>query len=157
MKVLFLDLDKTLIETISGDKFPNDYKDWKFIETVKDNVLKYFNLGYSIVIVTNQGGIAFNIVTEEELNIKFETISMKMNIPMKFYYSKTNNKNDLLRKPNIGMFELAEKDLGKIDKENSIMVGDASGLEGQFSDSDKMFAINAGIGTYYDVEEFKKL
>lgn len=34
------------------------------------------------------------------------------------------------------------------------MVGDASGLEGQFSDSDKKFAENAGID-YMDVNEFK--
>jgi hypothetical protein len=46
--------------------------------------------------------------------------------------------------------------LGHMDGVNSsscLMVGDASGLEGQFSDSDKMCAFNAGI-SYMDVSEF---
>jgi len=44
-----------------------------------------------------------------------------------------------------------------IDWENSIMVGDASGYPGQFSDSDRKFAENSGIGIYYDTLEFQKL
>ena len=35
-----------------------------------------------------------------------------------------------------------------------LMVGDASGLPGQFSDSDKQTAENAGVD-YMDVSEFK--
>lgn len=38
-------------------------------------------------------------------------------------------------------------------KECSLMVGDASGLPGQFSDSDKVCAENAGID-YMDVTRF---
>lgn len=38
-------------------------------------------------------------------------------------------------------------------KQNSLMIGDASGKEGQFSDSDKKTAENFGID-YMDVEDF---
>lgn len=40
-----------------------------------------------------------------------------------------------------------------IKKEDCLMIGDASGLEGQFSDSDKKTAENFGI-YYMDVHEF---
>lgn len=39
---------------------------------------------------------------------------------------------------------------------NMCMIGDASGKEGQFSDSDKQTAINFGID-YYDVNDFIKM
>ena len=40
--------------------------------------------------------------------------------------------------------------------DETLMVGDASGLPGQFSDSDKKFAENARID-YMGVNDFKKL
>lgn len=39
------------------------------------------------------------------------------------------------------------------DEKDCLMIGDASGLEGQFSDSDKKTAENFGID-YMDVSEF---
>ena len=41
------------------------------------------------------------------------------------------------------------------DKRNMLMIGDASGKEGQFSDSDKKCAENFGID-YMDVADFTK-
>ena len=41
-------------------------------------------------------------------------------------------------------------------KSDMLMIGDASGLEGQFSDTDKKTAENFGID-YLDVNEFVKL
>lgn len=42
------------------------------------------------------------------------------------------------------------------DLDDTFMIGDASGLEGQFSDSDKRTAENFGID-YLDVNEFVNL
>ena len=41
-------------------------------------------------------------------------------------------------------------------KQKSLMIGDASGKEGQFSDSDKKTAENFGID-YMDVDDFVKI
>lgn len=41
------------------------------------------------------------------------------------------------------------------NKKDALMIGDASGKEGQFSDSDKKTAENFGID-YLDVEDFIK-
>lgn len=72
-------------------------------------------------------------------------------------YCDTNNKSDPYRKPNTKMLKTLLKDyvgddLGYI-KSVSLMIGDASGKEGQFSDSDKKTAENFGID-YMDVEDF---
>ena len=43
-----------------------------------------------------------------------------------------------------------------INKSDMLMIGDASGKPGQFSDSDKKTAENYGID-YMDIEDFKAL
>ena len=72
-------------------------------------------------------------------------------------YCTSNDKDNKYRKPNIGMLELLCADyIGddfKTIKQNSLMIGDASGKPGQFSDSDKRCAENFGID-YMDVEDF---
>ena len=72
-------------------------------------------------------------------------------------YCETNNKLDLYRKPNTGMLEeLMESYVGDdfdFIKQKSLMIGDASGKEGQFSDSDKKTAENFYID-YIDVNDF---
>ena len=72
-------------------------------------------------------------------------------------YCTSNDKNNKNRKPNVGMLNhLTEKFVGDdfdYIKTVSLMIGDASGLEGQFSDSDKKTAENFGID-YLDVEDF---
>jgi len=155
-KILFLDMDHNLIQPKSGNRFPVDSMDWEFIIPTKEKALQFYEDGYKIVVVSNQGGIAHGNETHEGLKLKFESIQQSMGIPIKFFYSSSTDKKDPMRKPNIGMAEEAAK-VYDIDWENSIMVGDASGLPGQFSDSDKKFAENAGIGTYYDTKEFQNL
>ena len=72
-------------------------------------------------------------------------------------YCVTNDKSDPCRKPNTGMLEyLTERYVGDdfdYIKSVSLMIGDASGKEGQFSDSDKKTAENFSID-YMDVEDF---
>ena len=74
-------------------------------------------------------------------------------------YCDTNNKLDPYRKPNTKMLETLLEDYVGDDieyiKQKSLMIGDASGKEGQFSDSDKKTAENFGID-YIDVNDFVK-
>lgn len=72
-------------------------------------------------------------------------------------YCDTNDKSDPYRKPNTKMLETLLKDYVGDDfdyiKQKSLMIGDASGKEGQFSDSDKKTAENFYID-YMDVDDF---
>ena len=75
-------------------------------------------------------------------------------------YCETNNKSDLYRKPNTKMLEMLLDEYVDYDfdyvKPDSLMIGDASGKAGQFSDSDKKTAENFGID-YMDVNDFIKI
>ena len=160
--ILFCDLDGTLIETISGDTFPKGIWDMKIRFEVLDAICK-LDPEY-ILIVSNQGGIESGFVDRHDFKIKSEYITRAIReyCECKCYsmYCETNDKLDPYRKPNTGMLEnLMEKYVGddvEYIKHRSLMIGDASGKEGQFSDSDKKTAENFGID-YVDVNDFVKI
>lgn len=158
-KVIFCDLDGTLIETISGEVFPKGVWDMRIRFNVLD-AIKKLNPQY-ILIVSNQGGIESGFVNDDNFRAKMEYIARAIweYCGCKCYamYCETNDKLDPYRKPNTGMLEtLLEKYVGDdfdCIKQKSLMIGDASGKEGQFSDSDKKTAENFGVD-YMDVEDF---
>ena len=158
-KVLFCDLDGTLIETISGETFPQGIWDMKLRFEVLD-AIKKLNPEY-ILIVSNQGGIESGFVDRDDFESKSEYIAraIKEYCGCECYgmYCETNDKSDPYRKPNVVMLEdLLEGYVGDdfdYIKPKSLMIGDASGKEGQFADSDKKTAENFGID-YMDVDDF---
>lgn len=154
-KVILCDLDGTIITTKSGKTFPVNYKDWKFKEGVEGAVKNY--KPDMLLIVTNQAGIARRFVKEADFKIKLQEITNlikeQWGIPVvDAIYCATEDKNDPLRKPNPGMIEVFRQRYG-FENSEAIMLGDASGKPGQFSDSDLKAAENAGIN-YMDIDEF---
>lgn len=161
-KVLFCDLDGTLIDTLSGNTFPKGIWDMKFKMDVL-SAIKNLNPEY-LFIVTNQGGIAQGFVDKDNFEVKLEYIRLSIeeylnNTQVQGAYCSSTDKSNEFRKPNIGMLNyLGEFFVGKnfdYVKKNSLMIGDASGLPGQFSDSDKKTAENFGID-YLDIDDFIK-
>ena len=157
--VIFSDLDGTLINTVSGETFPKGIWDMKFRYEVLDKI-KEVKPEY-LLIVSNQGGIESGFISQSDFSTKIEcicrTIREYCHCPCYAMYCVTNDKSDSYRKPNTGMLEyLTERYIGDdfdYIKSVSLMIGDASGKEGQFSDSDKKTAENFGID-YMDAEEF---
>lgn len=158
-EVIFADLDGTLINTISGETFPKGIWDMKFSFGAL-NTIKKINPKY-LLIVSNQGGIEKGFVDENNFHAKLEyierAISEYCNCECCAMYCATNDKTDPYRKPNTGMLEdlleICVGDNSDFIKQKSLMIGDASGKEGQFSDSDKKTAENFGID-YMDIKDF---
>ena len=158
-KIIFCDLDGTLIETISGETFPKGIWDMQIKFEVL-HAIKKFNPEY-ILIVSNQGGIESGFVNAHDFRVKSEYITRAIReycgCECYAMYCETNDKLDQYRKPNVGMLEsLLERYVGDdFDhiKQISLMIGDASGKEVQFSDSDKKTAENFDID-YIDVNDF---
>lgn len=131
-KLLITDLDGTLIETVSGDTFPKGIWDMKIKLDVFEAIKNY--APDDILIISKSA-----------------------------YYCESNNKRNANRKPNIGMIKEYmdfieymnndEDEEEKIVYDTIMMIGDASGKEGQFSDSDKKTAENFGC-EYMDVDDF---
>lgn len=158
-KIIFCDLDDTLIKTHTGETFPKGVWDMEFKYEVWDKI-KELTPEY-LFIITNQGGIG-QFVNKERFEDKVAYVASAIKeyceIPIvDWTYCDSVDKNDPYRKPNTGMATtlfltnklLINEDFSKSD---CLMIGDASGKLGDFSDSDKKFAENLKID-YIDVDE----
>ena len=161
-KVIFSDLDGTLIETISGKTFPKGIWDMKIRFDVLDKI-KEINPECSL-IVTNQGGIEKGFVNRRNFEFKMEylcrSIKEYTEIPVEYSYCEKNAPTYKYIKANTGMLDsLMYKMINRgiiengIETDKMLMIGDASGKDGQFSDSDKKTAENYCID-YMDVDDF---
>lgn len=160
--VLFIDLDSTLIKTISGKTFPEDITDFRIQLPVLNKIVEKLPNLKRFFIVTNQGGLK-SVFEEYDFKAKLyaiEDICCKYldNRLTNFFgsdalYCPSMDKTNLYRKPNTAMLESLSTQWDVKSKEECIMIGDASGKPGNFSDSDKKCAENFGID-YIDVEDF---
>lgn len=163
-KVLIADFDGTLVDTLKGGTFPEGIWDMR----IKWEVWRKIKLLSPrwVLVASNQGGIESGHVDEKLYSVKLiyivgclEEYLGRMDRVVGTY-CPTNKKEDRRRKPNTGMVEDLLKFVEKEDKikyelSDCLMIGDASGKEGQFSDSDRKCAENIGID-YLDVEDFLK-
>ena len=160
-KILFADMDDTLIQTRSGKSFAQGIWDMELkldvLNKIKELAPDYF------FIVTNQGGIG-KFVTEEDFVTKLNYVESAIRDYIKApnlkgvesMYCDSMDKSDPYRKPNPGMINYlinTYKLLSNYTLDDMLMIGDASGYEGDFSDSDLKTAINAKIN-YLDVDDF---
>ena len=110
-KVIFCDLDGTLIETISGETFPKGVWDMRIKFDVLD-AIKKLNPEY-IFIMSNQGGIESGFVDEYDFKNKIGYIACAIreycDCKCYYMYCETNDKSDPYRKPNTGMLEILVK------------------------------------------------
>ena len=144
-KVIFLDRDGVInIEK----NYLHKIEDFEFVEGVF-NALGYLqNLGYKLVIITNQSGIGRGYYTQEQYDIltqwlKKEFLNNHIFISEIYCCPHAPTEDCNCRKPKIGMIEQASKILD-IDYANSWIIGDKG--------SDIQTGLNAGISNTIQVK-----
>ncbi|ELU12134.1 hypothetical protein CAPTEDRAFT_157252 [Capitella teleta] len=153
-KVAGFDIDGTLITTKTGRKFPTGPKDWKWLYPSVPKALKQLHRdGFRVAFFTNQAGIEKLRVKPEEIMSKIDDMIAQLDIPVfAFVATGTNH----FRKPAINKWVYFEENCNqgeKVDRKESIFVGDAAGrAKGwserkprDFSCSDRKFAANLGV------------
>jgi D-glycero-D-manno-heptose 1,7-bisphosphate phosphatase len=119
-------------------------KDSGYVYKIKDfiwkkniiKLIKYFNdNNYYVVVLTNQSGVGRGFYKEKEVKKLHDWINLELRKKGAFidkfyyapYYSNSKyaiyRKNKILRKPNVGMLDLALKEFN-INLNKSIMLGD---------------------------------
>ena len=137
-KVVFLDRDGVInIEK----NYLYKIEDFEFIDGVFESLKYLQELGYKLVIITNQSGIGRGYYTFEQyekltLWIKEQFKKSDIDISEIFCCPHAPDKNCSCRKPNIGMIEQTTKIID-IDYKNSWLIGD--------KDSDIQTAYNVNI------------
>ncbi len=148
-KILGLDLDGTLIKNESGKPFPLNADDWFFPHSL-DLLVQYNDNDYKIVIFTNQKGVfqGKGNLNFDEFKNRCNQISSILESKGIYVYILGSSQDDFYRKPCVELWNYMKDNLNngvKINKSESLFVGDAAGRKGDFSDSDIKFAINVGV------------
>jgi len=148
VKALFLDRDGVI--NIEKD-YLYKIEDFEFIDGIFELCRYYQKLGFIIVVVTNQSGIARGYYSEDDFDkltswMLSEFSAHGIDIKKVYYCPHHPDISGACscRKPNPGMFLSASKDLN-IDLKNSILVGD--------KERDIKAALNAGLTTVYLFDE----
>lgn len=137
-KVIFLDRDGV----INVEKnYLHTIEEFEFIDGVFESLLYLQNLGYTLIIITNQSGIGRGYYTYTQYELLTQWMKnqfLHQNITLFEVYSCPHAPDEKCRcrKPNPGMIEQASQVLD-IDFENSWIIGD--------KDSDIKLGVNAGI------------
>jgi D-glycero-D-manno-heptose 1,7-bisphosphate phosphatase len=142
-KAIFLDRDGVVNVKLPEDHYVKDLEELIFLPNAVSALCILKNLGYLLVIVTNQRGIARGYMTEEDLKKVHDfmvTLLQQEGAPLDGIYYCPHDATDLCacRKPRSGMILNACNDLG-ISLADSFMVGD--------SQSDMAAGKNAGTRT----------
>jgi D-glycero-D-manno-heptose 1,7-bisphosphate phosphatase len=146
----FLFLDRDGVVNVEKDYL---YKidDFEFIDGIFELCSYYQNLGFGIVVVTNQSGIARGYYTQEDFFVLSEWMVKefsKNGINLSKVYHCPHHPDISVsckcRKPKPGMLLDAAKEFN-IDLVSSVMVGD--------KESDIKAALNAGLSETYLLSE----
>jgi len=122
---VFLDRDGTINDEM---EYLHDPQKFKLLPNVLEGLKKLQDMGYRLVIVTNQGGIGLGYYTEED----FYRVNREMfrqlapagiKIDKIYFCPHSITEKCTCRKPNTGLIERAVADLN-IDLPNSFFIGD---------------------------------
>jgi len=141
-KLAMFDLDNTLITSKRGNKFPIDENDWKFrFKNVANTIKQLDKDDYSIIIVSNQMGIATGRQSADGWMKKLNKIVKSLDTNMRVFCATSQNK---YRKPSPAFFYdfIPYESRIDLDYKKSFYCGDACGRKGDFSDTDYKFAKN---------------
>ncbi len=127
-KALFLDRDGTINVDIGH---LHKSEELVFIEGMPQLIKKYNELGYKVIVITNQAGIAKGYYTEEDMhnlhNFMNEQLKVKYGAKIDAFYFCPHHPDFTgecnCRKPKTGLLEQAIKDFN-IDISQSLLIGD---------------------------------
>jgi len=139
-KVVVLDRDGTIVV---DRHYLADPEALEFEADAESGLRRMSELGYRLVIITNQSGIArglFSVSKLEEIHQRLRLMLHEIGVPLAGIYYCPHGQKDACecRKPNLGLMRQAAEELG-FDSSESIVIGD--------KESDVEFGRRAGAVT----------
>lgn len=128
-RAIFLDRDGVINEKMPDGRYVTRWEEFKFLPGVAEAIKAFNDMGFLVVIVTNQRGIAKGLYTEEDLREIHRRMCRRIEraggrIDAIYYCPHDIHENCNCRKPKPGMILKAAEEL-KIDLPSSYLIGDS--------------------------------
>jgi D-glycero-D-manno-heptose 1,7-bisphosphate phosphatase len=142
-KAIFLDRDGVINKNAAEHDYIKSWNDFVLLEGVIETLKIFHQLGYLVVVVTNQAGVSKGLMSEttvKEIHSNLNKLLSKNGTKVDYFYYCPHKEQDKCdcRKPKTGMIRRAVSDLD-IDLKSSILIGD--------SDMDFNLGIKANLNT----------
>lgn len=128
-RAIFLDRDGVINRKLPPNRYVGNVGDFHFLPGAIDALAILSELGFALIVVTNQRGIARRLMTEEDLHrvhdmMRTEIAKRSVILDGIYWCPHEEFENCACRKPEPGMIFRGARDLG-IDLTSSYMVGDS--------------------------------
>jgi D-glycero-D-manno-heptose 1,7-bisphosphate phosphatase len=126
---VFLDRDGVLNRKLPEGAYVSDWAQFEWLPGAVDAIARMNRAGLTVIVVSNQRGIALGRLTEAQL----ELIHSNMRSYLArhdarldaIYHCPHDNGQCNCRKPDTGLFEQAMKDFPQVKAESSVVIGDS--------------------------------
>ncbi len=122
-RAIFLDRDGVINKRLIGD-YVKKIEEFELLPKVREALIEFKNMGYLLIVVTNQQGIAKGIMTEEDLKVVHNYMLKLLPEIDDIFYCPHLDGTCNCRKPKNGML-LKAKEKWNIDFSRSWMIGDS--------------------------------
>ncbi len=129
VRYVFLDRDGVLNRKMPEGVYVSDWAQFQWLPGAVEAVARMNRAGLSVIVVSNQRGIALSRVTTAQLELIHD--NMQNHLARNgarldaIYYCPHDHGECRCRKPDIGLFEQAMKDFPQINADNSVVIGDS--------------------------------
>jgi len=140
IRCVFLDRDGVINEKPAPHEYIQSVDEFRLLPNIADWIRLFNALGYVVIVVTNQRGVARGLMTEAALasihSRMLEELAAKCARIDDIFYCPHEEDSCECRKPKPGLV-YAARDKWNIDLAHSLLLGD--------SDSDEQLAANCGV------------
>ena len=129
VRYVFLDRDGVLNRKMPEGVYVSDWAQFQWLPGVVEAVARMNRAGLTVIVVSNQRGIALGRVTAAQLELIHD--NMQNHLARNgarldaIYHCPHDHGECHCRKPDIGLFEKAMKDFPQINANNSVVIGDS--------------------------------
>ena len=129
IKYVFLDRDGVINRKLPEGQYVRSWSEFDILEGVESAIACLNRSGRSVIVITNQRGIALGLYTRADV----ETLHRELQEHLAahsahidaFYYCPHHKNQCDCRKPKTGLFEQAFKDFPEASAQNSVVIGDS--------------------------------
>jgi len=129
VRYVFLDRDGVLNRKLPEGEYVTDWKQFQWLPGAAEAVARMNSAGMTVILVSNQRGIALGLFTHEQLELIHKNMRADLaqrGARLDAIYCCPHDVGEChCRKPDIGLFEQACKDFPQASADNSVVIGDS--------------------------------